>query len=456
MCLLPTRAVPGNSGRFGKSDIFAVWSYTACAVKKLLSGKGETFLIYIAFAAVLFSCILIAGCRREVPREKGLSDINQPLKIRVLLNRNRKSIRFKSDSPARIISDESALKSLRFDRLESSIKINTSNGRINIGGWACPDDELVLRTEDGKFSINERVYRGSLKLKLSANPPGFDIVNIVGLESYLAGVTGAEMPSYWEQSALEAQTITARSYALHIKRRFAADRHWDVRKTQANQVYKGVSAETPAITKIVRKTYGKVLFYKSPETGNFKILPAYYSSICGGHTADSRNVFSGKPIPPLKGVMCPHCRQIANPDFFFWGEIVIDKDECRRKLINNYPSLKNLGTITGIRIKKRENYGDFARAISVVIKGENGEKKTISAENLRLTLDSSGMDFRSTIFEIEDGGSSWIFKNGRGFGHGVGMCQYGAEKMARDGKTSEQILNYYYPGAPIRNIYENR
>lgn len=402
----------------------------------------------------LFSAIF-TGCRREPAPEKKLSHIKQPVKIRVLLEKNCKNIWFESESSAEIICPKSRLNSIRFDSPKNSVKISTVDKKINIGGWDCPDSKMVIRTANKKFSVNGQRYRGSLEIELAEDANRLDIINIVGLESYLAGVTGAEMPSYWETSALKAQTIAARSYALYVKRNLAEHRTWDVKKTQANQVYKGISGETSRVIEIVKETRGQTLFYTSPDTGNYRILPAYYSSICGGHTESSQNVFSGDAIPPLKGVRCPYCRQLASPDFFHWGSFTISKSECSRKLIGNYPSLKKLNTITDIRIKKQKNYENISRVISVTLEGKNGKKDTIKAEDFRLTLDASGMKFRSTIFEIKDADSRWVFENGIGFGHGVGLCQYGTEQMARKGKTYLQILKHYYPGAVIRNIYEN-
>lgn len=81
------------------------------------------------------------------------------------------------------------------------------------------------------------------------------------------------------------------------------------------------------------------------------------------------------------------------------------------------------------------------------------EKKDLQAEDFRLTIDPSGRKLQSTIYQIVSMGDKWEFFSGRGYGHGVGMCQCGAQAMARKGKTAEQILSYYYRGSRIKTVY---
>jgi stage II sporulation protein D len=412
----------------------------------IIGGFGIVFFLLL--------CVFPVGCRREVHSGKAeLLQREQPIKIKVLLVKSSESIEFKSETPVKLSSNKSSV-AVNFPAFENSIRIHTDDGNINFAGWGCPGDTIVIETEDSKSSVNGQIYRGRIEIHLSDNAKCIDVINSVGLESYLAGVIAEEMPSYWEYAALQAQTIAARSYALFSKKNHSANRKWDVRKNQASQVYGGVKAETPNVIRIINKSWGKTLFYKSQNSGKSEVLPAYYSSICGGHTESSKTTFNGKYIAPLRGVKCPYCKKIVDEDFFFWKEFVIDKETLSQKLIENYPSLKRLKNITDIEIRKKEKRNGFARILYVTVKGSNGEKGIISSENFRLTLDSSGMNFRSTIFEIAETSSSWIFKNGKGFGHGVGLCQYGAQQMAREGKNYKQILNHYYPGAKIKDVYK--
>ncbi len=277
----------------------------------------------------------------------------------------------------------------------------------------------------------------------------FDAINLVPLEPYLAGVIAAEMPDYWETDALKAQTIAARTYCSYIKNRFGVNRSWDIKKTAAHQLYKGIKVESSTVWKAIEQTWGLVLVNKKDK----KIFPAYYSAVCGGHTENSKNVFGGKSIKPLKGVPCPYCKQVAKPSLFFWPTAEFDKDMVSRKLIEKYPKLKKLGKIKKIIPTEKSDFGNFSRVTFIKLIGSTGKFDYIRAEDLRLTIDPSGNKIRSTIFRISQNSEKWIFKSGRGYGHGVGLCQCGAQAMARKGISAKQILLYYYPGSELKNFY---
>ena len=301
--------------------------------------------------------------------------------------------------------------------------------------------------DPGVLEVNGREYRGRLRLIVDPNGESFDVVNDVGLEAYLAGVVGAEMPDYWEPEALKAQAIAARTYCLYMKGRFGGGRSWDVSRTQAHQVYRGVAAESSQIWQAVNQTRGQVLNCKQAD-GSEGIFPAYYSSTCGGHTEDSENVF-GDSFEPLAGTDCPFCKDVARPKFFFWPTVLFNKAEVTEKLQRRYPNLKELGMITDISVVGQSDYGDFRRLTKVRLSGSNGKSDFLRAEDLRLTVDPTGRRLKSTICEIGASRNKWAFRLGRGYGHGVGMCQCGAQAMARQGKKAEQILSYYYPGSRI-------
>ncbi|MFZ0035408.1 MAG: SpoIID/LytB domain-containing protein, partial [Sedimentisphaerales bacterium] len=279
----------------------------------------------------------------------------------------------------------------------------------------------------------------------------FDAINFVPLEPYLAGVISAEMPNYWEPEALKAQTIAARTYCLYIKKRFGDRRNWDVTKTQANQRYLGVAAESTQVWDAVNQTRGQVLVCKQTD-GTKELFPAYYGSSCGGHTENSKNVF-GDFFEPLVGVPCLYCENVAKPDFFFWPLVQFNKTDVTNSLLKRYPKLTELGEITDINSAEQSNYGEFSRLTLIKLIGSTGKSDFLRAEDFRLAVDPSGQGIKSAICQIVDMGDKWAFVSGRGFGHGVGMCQCGAEGMARGGKTARQILSYYYPGSKTIRVY---
>ena len=132
--------------------------------------------------------------------------------------------------------------------------------------------------------------------------------------------------------------------------------------------------------------------------------------------------------------------------------IQFDKADVITKLLNKYPTLERLGDITSIRVADQTDHGDYSRLTKIQLLGSTGKSDVVRAEDLRLTIDPTGRKLRSTICQIMELDGKWAFLSGRGWGHGVGMCQYGAEGMARQGKTTEQILAHYYPGSKILTI----
>ena len=372
--------------------------------------------------------------------------------VRVLLCDGVKTCVLKSDRPFDVSGSQSQISQSRFNFVDIPLEVGISGGKIAIAGKPYSNEVIISPDEPYIFNLNGSDYRGKLKLIINPDSNSFDAINLVPLEPYLAGVIGAEMPDYWEPEALKAQAIAARTYCLYMKKRFGDNRHWDVSKTQASQVYRGVTVESAQIWDAVEQTKGKVLTCIHPD-GTEDIFPAFYSSTCGGHTENSQNVFGGESFGPLTGVRCPYCKYVAKPSFFFWPMVKFDKKIVEGKLLKRYQSLNKLGKIAKIIADKQSNYKDFSRITNVKVVGSTGKTNSLRAEDLRLTIDPTGLKIKSAICKIIDLKDEWAFILGRGYGHGVGMCQCGAQGMAREGKNARQILFHYYPGSKIVNVY---
>jgi stage II sporulation protein D len=399
--------------------------------------------------------MVVGGCReREVARRTVQMDAAERFWIRVLLVNNTTSCTVKVGSGFSIFNGEANIREVGVEGSGGPMQVSTYPGGISMGGHRIDGEEVIVSPDEPHiFELNGLAYRGKLKLVINAGDNSFDAINLVPLEPYLAGVLGAEMPHYWEPAALEAQAIAARTYCLHIKKRFGGNRKWDVRRSQANQVYLGVGAEAVQVWEAVNKTWGQVLVCKDSE-GIERVFPAYYSSTCGGYTENSQRVF-GDSFEALIGVSCPYCRDVARPGFFFWPMAEFDKRTVSSKLLERYPKLEQLGEIETIVAAGQSNYGDFSRLTSVKLVGSRGKSEFLRAEDFRLAIDPTGRKLRSTTFQIVDRGDKWAFLSGRGYGHGVGMCQCGAQAMARAGKRARAILSHYYPGSKIVSVYGN-
>jgi len=412
------------------------------------------YIRQINFSVILLCMLIIlGGCKaRQLAKPTPQMDVEPQFWVRVLLLDDVTECVLKSGSSFSIINPQTQILQGRFARIDEPIKATIYSGGIAIAGRQFKSKEVIIAPDNPHiFNLNGNDYRG--KLKLIVNPSGdcLDVINLVPLEPYLAGVVGAEMPDYWEAAALQAQAIAARTYCLYYKKRFGSTRNWDVTKTQTNQVYAGVNAESAQVWDAINRTYGRVMLCKDAD-GNEDIFPSYYSSACGGHTENSKNVF-GDSFEALASVPCPYCQDVAKLNLFYWPMIQFDKSYVTTKLLQKYPQLKPLGEIKNITVATKSDYGKFTRLTKVKLVGSTGKSDFLKAEDLRLTIDPTGQKLKSTICQIIDMGDKWAFSSGRGWGHGVGMCQCGAEGMARKGYSTLQILSYYYPGSKITSVY---
>ncbi len=422
-------------------------------VLKIVSRKFLLPVLIGHTAILLLLAALPGGCKkRQIVTPTPQMDTDPQYWVRVLLLDDVNNCTVEIPSAFSVNNGDPDLQKqielAGFGKSQGPIDIRLTDGEIKISGKTFSNEQIIISPEEPYvFNLDGKNYRG--KLKFITNPDGssFDVMNIIPVESYLAGVAGAEMPEYWEPEALKAQVIAARTYCLYTKKRFGGNRNWDVGKTAAHQVYRGVGAESAAIWNAVNQTKGMVLTCKQSD-GTEDIFPAYYSSTCGGHTENSNNVF-GDSFTPLHGVTCPYCQDVAKPKFFFWPMVRFDKIDITGRLLQRYEKLRQLGDINDINIADQSDYGDFRRLTMIELIGSNGNKEFLRTEDFRLTIDPTGRKIKSACFQLEDLDDSWAFLSGRGWGHGVGMCQCGAEGMARQGKTARQILSHYYPESKI-------
>ena len=400
---------------------------------------------------------LLSGCeQRELVRVTPQMNIETRFWVRVLLLADatectvRAPAAIKAGRPT--LGQEIAVAQVVLPA-NTSAKVRLEAGRFKVGDVPVTDNQFVISAERPYiFTLNGRSYRGKLELTANSDGRTFRAINLVPLEPYLAGVVGAEMFNYWEPEALKAQTIAARTYCLFIKNRFGVNRSWDVSNTQASQMYGGISAESAQIWNVVNATSGMVMVSPQRTTLESGLFPAYYSAICGGHTESSERVF-GDSFTPLQGVDCSYCDDVSRLGSFFWPMVQYDRAVVTERLIAKYPSLKALGEISEIVVIEQSEFKGLSRITRVRLVGSTGKTDTLRGEDLRLTLDPTGRKLQSTICRIVPWGNGWAFLSGRGWGHGVGMCQYGAEGMARQGKNVREILHYYYPGAEIVKLY---
>jgi len=286
----------------------------------------------------------------------------------------------------------------------------------------------IIPAKDGYIYLNGRPYRG--KVRFINEKGNLTVVNVISIEDYLKGVLNYEVAHWWPIQALMAQAVVSRSYALYMKK-VNKDKIYDLTADVYSQVYGGRWGERWKVKRAIRKTEGLVLFY------NGEILPAFYHSTCGGHT-DSASHLWNIDIPPLKGVACNFCR--LSPHYRWKKKISLGK--LRKIFIRAGYQVEK---IQDIRVKERYDTG-FVKSIEMKA---DGKVYMINASKFRKIIGVNILRSRRFLLRIK---GKWLYITGYGWGHGVGLCQWGAYGMALKGYNFQQILKYYYPGAEVKKI----
>ncbi len=301
--------------------------------------------------------------------------------------------------------------------------------RIDLEGDRCPEGGVRINAEGIIVRVNRYALTGVIEIKRNVRGR-YRIINELDLEDYTRSVVGEEMGSKWPIEALKAQAVLARTYAMYRKScRCAVD--YDLCATVNSQVFTGGAKEKEGPSIAARETAGEILTYGGAP------IEAVYHSTCGGTTEDACNVWDTK-YPYLKSRVCNYCKD--SPYDTWKKRIAIPElDESLIQagyMINGLKSIKVLERSVSKRILKLRLIGQSG---SVVMKGADF-RKAVGYSKLP-----------STAFEAHREGDNFVFI-GKGSGHGVGLCQFGAKGMAEAGKNYQEILQYYYPGVTLSRL----
>lgn len=330
------------------------------------------------------------------------------------------------------------------------VRVRRSGGRWLLGAQPTEGGELLIFPAPGHHvRLGKTAYRGYLRL-LPGEGQRLVVINHVDLESYLAGVLPRELYATWHEETYRALAVAARTFAMYQMITFGRDHEYDLGDSQASQVYGGCSAETPKSRRAVDNTHGIVLAYGP--AGTERIFLAQYSACCGGRVNGAYVIRSAHRIPPLEGgQVCTDCRDCPRHR---WAPVRVAKADVYRALRSRYRAAARLGGVRTIQVATTTPSG---RAVWVDVIGPSGRKLRVRAEDVRLSLLSARVPAARRLYSmncrIVDRGGAIEFRDGRGFGHGVGLCQWGAEGKARHGWTAEQILAFYYPEAKLYRVH---
>jgi len=304
----------------------------------------------------------------------------------------------------------------------------------------------LARGEGTKWESPQR-YPGLIRLSL-AGPNALRVVNELDLETYVACVLPGELFPQFAPEAFRAQAVAVRTYALYqMAQRGALP--YDVNASQFSQVYHGLAGGEIAARAREAAEYSRGIVTTWGTSSGERIFCTFYSSCCGGRTQSVANCRPDMPlIPPLAGGVKCDCLSVAKGNKYRWPGIRIAKGDLTSKLALRYPKLQSLGRIENIAVVSKTSWG---RPVMLRLKGRSGESAEMRAEDLRLAVGSTAL--RSTYCRIASEPESIAFSDGRGFGHGMGMCQWGMQAMALQGFNASQIVRHYYPGAHLTRVY---
>jgi len=319
----------------------------------------------------------------------------------------------------------------------------------------------AMRGEARRVKLLGSEWPGTVRLvpQPATAADAVDIVHEVPLEEYLSGVIAKELYNSWGPATHRAQAVAARSYALCSMAMYGAARHYDVLSDERSQAWIGATTHRKSLD-AVAATRGQVLVFQG------LVVPAYYSSCCGGASASAQGTIESPILHDIAPLAArgrdrePCCDWSPN---YRWQNR-LDVGAFARTLpkwarVEGYPLLARVNGVRRVAIAQRNDAG---RPTRYSITDAGGREYEVEAERLRWAFNADPANpaamrpskerVKSAFFEPLVAGGE-IVLTGRGFGHGVGMCQFGAEGMARKGAKSEAILSRYYPGARITRAY---
>ncbi len=348
--------------------------------------------------------------------------------IRVAVLEDAISLRLKIKGFYEVIDALSNKSLYRGKHLNTTVTADKSG--ILIGEIKAKVDKLLIKSDDpDAIIINGRLFRGNIQF-IKKDNLHLLVVNHIDLGDYIKGILYHEASHYWPMEALKAQAIVCRTYAAYQMQESKL-KDYDVTSDIYSQVYGGRTSERYRTNMAVDGVKGQILTYQD------KVFPAYFHATCAGHTEDASMLWNIN-IAPLKGVVCDFCK---NSPHFNW-HCVLTLKEIAEKLVKAGHKIANL------------------KDIAIVDKDISGRILNLKITSDKQDLNISAKDFRniigpniirSTNFQVKIIEQDAVFE-GLGWGHGVGLCQWGAYFMAKTGYNAKQILKYYYPQSDVKTI----
>jgi stage II sporulation protein D len=315
-------------------------------------------------------------------------------------------------------------------------------------------DHIIVSPRGNKeyLTFDDKPYRGLMRLESSSGQ--VKLVNIVYVEDYLKGVVPLEIgPTPEEQiEAVRAQAVAARTYSMSHLGQYGDEEGYDLKADITDQIYAGVEVENEEFNEAIESTRGMVAVYGD------RMIDAYYHSTCGGMTDDIEDVWNKDSKPYLRAIGDDEACNISK--YFTWEERFGAEQlilRLERYISQSRGNEINIGKLTDISISNRTPGG---RVASVIFETNSGHFIFTKEEVRWVVRRSDNLDaiLRSANFTLDirrdqKGDITHVIFQGRGYGHGVGMCQMGAKGLAAKGIGYDSILSLYYQGTELKKLY---
>lgn len=332
------------------------------------------------------------------------------------------SLKVKSKSNLKVVtSDEQVINNT--NNKEINIKfdgknINLNGKNFNLNNF--PQNGAFLISSDSPIYVDKikRNYGGAISFRV--NNKKLDIVNRVDMDEYLKGVLPKEMSPSFPMESLKAQALCSRSFAINNYNKFIKN-GYNLDDTTRSQVYYGKDVEEKTTNKAVEETIGQVIKYDG------KVAETIFCASSGGYTVASSEAWGGNSVPYLISKEDPYS---VHP----W----------KYELKNSDLKKLNLSDVFSVSL----DYNNSNRVNNLTFSTSKGDVK-IKATDFRQKIGNTII--KSTLFDVNVIGNK-VFVSGKGYGHGVGMSQYGAVEMAKKGSNYKDIIEFYFPGTNIEKI----
>lgn len=346
--------------------------------------------------------------------------------VRILLAENKKSADIKHSGRVYVYTPDLSKKYKVSAPGTLAVKA-LGGGKIQLGTLQAAQPIILEPAQNTLLTWDTNVYSGKIFIVPAGN--SFHLVEHAPLETYLYGVLPYEMHPSWPAEALKAQAVAARTYTLKSLEN-VKNKNFDLYSDVRSQMYKGGGKQYDSVKKAVDGTRGQVL------THDGKLFFTYYHANCGGGTDDVRSWNPGAAsIKPLSGASCKYD---SHSQSHSWQMNI-----SHAKVLAYAKTVGLTGTLKSIKIARKTDTG---RATNLTIRTSKGSK-TVPCGKFRLATGIRSCKISKVSVRKKD-----VHFEGKGYGHGIGMCQDGANGMAKSGKDYRKILKNYYPGAQLAEI----